>query len=408
MKYELFAPDHITPKALRRQNVGYPINFQPATYMENSHLDNARKYLEKNPDSNWKPIDNYLSSKNLTIRFGDKKYGFKLPIVFDSKTGTSNIVELSFKKTVPKFKPKISGGPALHSFPANLLPMWKKMGAVPRKALGWFGADIGFYYLDKWNEMSKGKSEKEAAGIALDNATLGAYNNKTYIEGLKKSAKEMGIDSRAFENVYKINEKMGKVQKEHQRYQGMIEKLEGMEAGPEKDARLEQITNAYNNWQESMDPEIDKWVQGVVDDISISKTGGIASPLELSKAAGSITEEEWQKPFIDIQNVALGKLEKEKAAAYDMQSKQVNPEAGNIGDWLLTNVFTTDARGKVKEQERIDDMLDFDPKELYRYNIARGLDPDAPITWEAYNTLKSAHPGLGFSGAQGGIASLKK
>ena len=77
-----------------------------------------------------------------------------------------------------------------------------------------------------------------------------------------------------------------------------------------------------------MDPEIDKWVQGVVDDISISKTGGIASPLELSKAAGSITEEEWQKPFIDIQDVALEKLEKEKAAAYDMQSKQVDPEAG--------------------------------------------------------------------------------
>ena len=47
MKYELFAPDHITPKALRRQNVGYPINFQPATYMENSHLANARKYLRK-------------------------------------------------------------------------------------------------------------------------------------------------------------------------------------------------------------------------------------------------------------------------------------------------------------------------------------------------------------------------
>ena len=256
--------------------------------------------------------------------------------------------------------------------------------------------------------MSKGKSEKEAAGIALNNATLGAYKNKTYIEGLKKTAKEMGIDPRAFENVYKVNEKMAKVQKQHETYQARIEKLKGRDASPQRDKALESITNAYNTWQQNMDPEIDKWVQGVVDDISISKTGGIASPLELSKARESLTEEDWQKPFIDIQNVALGKLEKEKAAAYDMQSKQVNPEAGNIGDWLLTNIFTTDAPGKAKEQERIDDMLDFDPKELYRYNIDRGLDPDAPITWEAYNTLKSAHPGLGFSGAQGGIASLKK
>ena len=55
-------------------------------------------------------------------------------------------------------------------------------------------------------------------------------------------------------------------------------------------------------------------------------------------------------------------------------------------------------------------MLDFDPKELYRYNIARGLDPDNPLTWEAYDTLKSAHPGLGFreEDAGGGIAGLLK
>ena len=93
-----------------------------------------------------------------------------------------------------------------------------------------------------------------------------------------------------------------------------------------------------------------------------------------------------------------------------MQSKQVDPEAGNIGNWLNTNIFTLDARGKAKEQERIDDMLDFDPKELYRYNIARGLHPDNPITWEAYKNLKSIHPGLGFreESAGGGIASLLK
>ena len=379
----------------------------------------AETFIEKNPDANNVKVKNIIKKAEelgVTLQpdvpkgtFPTKSVGYKQ--VGGPVEKFSNAAAHSFKGSTfeQKFlKTTSSGGPALHSFPANLLPMWKKMGAVPRKALGWFGADIGFYYLDKWNEMSKGKSEKEAAGIALNNATLGAYKNKTYIEGLKKTAKEMGIDPRAFENVYKVNEKMAKVQKQHETYQARIEKLKGMDASPQRDKALESITNAYNTWQQNMDPEIDKWVQGVVDDISISKTGGIASPLELSKARESLTEEDWQKPFIDIQNVALGKLEKEKAAAYDMQSKQVNPEAGNIGDWLLTNIFTTDAPGKAKEQERIDDMLDFDPKELYRYNIDRGLDPDAPITWEAYNTLKSAHPGLGFSGAQGGIASLKK
>ena len=407
-----------------------------------------RNLIADKPEGWQKEVDDLVKThegnyKKMKTRFGDVEFGrfgkfdvntgtFQNPIeVFGEKrwnqlpkdiqakilqgydnTGISlNVGKTQTQKELYKkfkIKPPVSGGPALHSFPANLPGMFKKMGAIPRKVLGWTGADIGFYYLDKWNEMSKGKSEKEAAGTALDNATLGAYNNKTYIEGLKKSAKEMGIDPRAFENVYKMNEKMGKVQKQHETYQKRIEKLEGMEASPERDKMLERITNAYNKWQEGMDPEIDKWQQGILDDISISKTGGIASPLELSKARESLTEDDWYKPFIDIQNVALGKLEKEKAAAYDMQSKQVNPEAGNIGDWLETNIFTLNAPAKIEEQERIDDMLDFDPKELYRYNIARGLDPDAPITWEAYNTLKSEHPGLGFSGAQGGIAGLLK
>jgi len=324
---------------------------------------------------------------------------------------------------LPSWAKRAVGEPQLEFAEGGTVPRtgYKKAGlagtaglvgrSILGKAFSWVGADIGFYYLDKWNEMSKGHSEEEAAAIAKDNATLGLYKNKEYIKQLKKTAEEMGLDSRAFENVYKINDKMAKVQKEHERYQGMIEKLEAIEGNPEKrDRAVATMKKRYDEWQESMDPEIDKWVQGVVDDISISKTGGIASPLELSKAAGSITEEEWQKPFIDIQDVALEKLEKEKAAAYDMQSKQVDPEAGNIGNILNIFPFSLSPIERAKEQGRINDMLDFDPKELYRYNIARGLDPDNPLTWEAYDTLKSAHPGLGFreEDAGGGIAGLLK
>ena len=53
-------------------------------------------------------------------------------------------------------------------------------------------------------------------------------------------------------------------------------------------------------------------------------------------------------------------------------------------------------------------MLKFDPKELYRYNIARGVDPDNPITQESFQNLIYEQPGLGFAGAEGGIASLMK
>ena len=115
MRYELFTPDHITPKATRMQNVGYPINLQATTYMENSQLTNGRTYLKKNPDGNWKPIDNYLSSKNLTIRGPEfkQKYGFKLPIKFNPETGTSNIVESSFNKTIKKYLKKFGKAGAI-------------------------------------------------------------------------------------------------------------------------------------------------------------------------------------------------------------------------------------------------------------------------------------------------------
>ena len=163
--YELFAPDHIIPKALRKQNVGYPTNFQPATYIENSHFDNARKYLQANPEGNIQAIDNYLASNNQTIRFGENakyKFGFKKPIVFDSKTGTSNIVEsaLNLNKNVgdkleskKKLAEIIERGPEGIKFlnkQAVAQTMWKAIGdkggkiCSPRIVKKAEGGRIGF------------------------------------------------------------------------------------------------------------------------------------------------------------------------------------------------------------------------------------------------------------------------
>ena len=80
-------------KQKRKQNVGYPINFQPATYMENSQFENARKFLTDNPDVDAAPIDNYLKSNVQTIRFDNKKFGYDGNIVFDSEKGTQTLVD---------------------------------------------------------------------------------------------------------------------------------------------------------------------------------------------------------------------------------------------------------------------------------------------------------------------------
>ena len=106
LKNNLFTHDHISGRTLLKQNVGYPINLQPTTYMENSILNSMRKYLLNNPDAKIDSIDNYLKSQNLTIRGREFKqtHGFKEPIKYIPETGTSNIVDMASAK-ITKVKP---------------------------------------------------------------------------------------------------------------------------------------------------------------------------------------------------------------------------------------------------------------------------------------------------------------
>jgi hypothetical protein len=322
-------------------------------------------------------------------------------------------------KTIPKFKPKISGGPALHSFPANLPRMWKMMGSGARKALGWatgLGSEVVFFYWDKANEMSKGKTEEEAAGIAANNATFGIYPNKKYLPELKKVAEDMGINPQAFEKVYFLNEQMAKVQKQDAQYQQRIELIKKMPGDPERKAEaLAGMEEAYANWQKGMTSQIEKWSEDVAGQIAISKTKLPKPSLDqIAEERYNITDEDWMKPFIDIQNVALEKLEREKRKAYDVQSKLADPESGSKYKWL-TNLFTgtEDFWGRTKGQEKqrlIDDMIEKGgPGELYRYNLyERGISPDSPVSKEALENLQYEHPGLGLGMAGGGIASIRR
>ena len=66
-----------------------------------------------NPDGNIKSINNYLTSNNQTIRFGENakyKYGFKGVIEFNPKTGINNLV--SGTKNTP-FSPRKYTGAAV-------------------------------------------------------------------------------------------------------------------------------------------------------------------------------------------------------------------------------------------------------------------------------------------------------
>jgi len=94
-----YVTEHIGKKSFNKANLAFPNNIQSANYMSNAQLENARRFLiipENRNTAAAQNLDKTLESLKLTIRgpeYGDKPIGNKMNIVFDSKTGVSNIVE---------------------------------------------------------------------------------------------------------------------------------------------------------------------------------------------------------------------------------------------------------------------------------------------------------------------------
>ena len=97
-------------------NTQFPNNIQGANYITNTHLDNARRFLEV-PENRNTPaaqnLDKVLNDLGLTIRGKeyDRIYGNKTNIVFDSNTNRSNIVDqqLIKKNIIPGRLGKVAG-----------------------------------------------------------------------------------------------------------------------------------------------------------------------------------------------------------------------------------------------------------------------------------------------------------
>jgi hypothetical protein len=108
-----FVTEHIGKKSFNKANLAFPNNIQSANYMSNAQLENARRFLSIAENRNTpaaQNLDKTLEEFKLTIRgpeYGDKRIGNKMDIVFDSKTGVSNIVEdqlINEKDQVKLFK----------------------------------------------------------------------------------------------------------------------------------------------------------------------------------------------------------------------------------------------------------------------------------------------------------------
>jgi len=91
-------PEHMAGIATEKLHAMFPNEVQAASGKIGGQMDALRAYLKANPNGKAVPeIEKLLNEFNMQIKSGGKTYGFKEKIIFNSKTGTSNIVEAGTK-----------------------------------------------------------------------------------------------------------------------------------------------------------------------------------------------------------------------------------------------------------------------------------------------------------------------
>ena len=116
--------------------------------------------------------------------------------------------------------------------------------------------------------------------------------------------------------------------------------------------------------------------------------------LRVSEAGAPIqigNQEFFSKPFKDIKRSTMDKIAEENKDAYETQKRQVNFTSGNIGNFLQNEIFTMNPQERSKMQKYINEM---DERELYKFNLQRGMDPDNLIRFEDLLRYKTEAPEL--------------
>ncbi len=427
---KFYVTEHIGKKSFNKANLAFPNNIQSANYMSNSQLENARRFLiipENRNTAAAQNLDKTLENLKLTIRgpeYGGKPIGNKMNIVFDSKTGLSNIVE--DQKILGKFTKPISNQAGFVS-KELLEDVARKIGSVGRKGTGVASGGLTealFYYLDKNNMISKGMSETEAAEQAKENVTFGLYKNKAYMDSLKEIAEDMDINPSTFDSAYNLNILSKQYEQNTKNVQDQVDAA--LQNNDQKTAN--DLIKNYRVYKDRTQKEYER----LENDITGRISGG--SPQIMSDAKNFITEKQFAEPFYDMQNAAIEKLKREKLRAFDTQKLQSDTAAGSTGSALLSNVFNTQSlpragkflfdlsnpfsvlpnyKNYLSDAEKENQMLrSLEPSDLNLVNLARGFTRDnirsanieSPILASDIENIKYQNPGVFFS--KGGIASL--
>ena len=125
-----FQPEHIREVATELQNIIYHNNISVASGKIGHYMTNIKEYVRNNPKGKAIPaIEAFLKEFDMAVSEGNNKLGFK-NIIYDSKAGTSNVVE-SIKAKSQILKQPSRGGVILGSNIGLLKGVGETLKAIP-------------------------------------------------------------------------------------------------------------------------------------------------------------------------------------------------------------------------------------------------------------------------------------
>jgi len=406
------------------------LNITPSQFNQVFIQSQVGKYFAKGVDKEaLKNVENILKEKNIKVKLPNVGYvGADEAVAVTGPKGkrtfpkiTKTLESMQAPEEILKFF-KIPKSEAGFIEKELLRDIVKAGGKGARAVTKWFGIpDAIIGTVDYLNEKSKGKSTEEARAHAIRNLTFGAVKDKEYMKGLKKTAESMGIDARAFDNIYNLNVAGQEFDKYYVKGKERIENLRKL--GYDKAA--DDLQKNLDRYIEEQNENLTNLNQKVIDQVSISKAGGAASPLQLSKATDVITQEDYFKPFKDITKAATEKLKREKRKAFDTQKRQVDTSEGKYGKMFLDafDSLTQGAKNALQlrvfpggperlrpleseRQKKARYLREANLSDLNLINKARGLTYDTPISPGDIGNLRDYHPGVFYSG--GGIVGIRR
>ena len=254
-------------------------------------------------------------------------------------------------------------------------------------------ADIVLGALDYENNISKGQNPKEALGNAVQAMSFNLYKSgdKARIADVKERFVAKGGDGEIFDQATALNSKDQEIndlifdsKKKADTFVRYAKEGRGvLTPDPEKSKA------DYNVLKKNLNEEIKNKIQERDNMVESYKTN-----LRVSEAGAPIQiggNEFFSQPFKDIKQSTMDKIAEENRKAYNMQKRQVNFTSGNIGNFLQNNIFTMNPQEKAELQRQINNM---DERELYKFNLSRGMDPDNLIRFEDILRYKTNDPSL--------------